>query len=67
MIPCTKKESETISDNIRRVRVNLKLTQDQFARLIGVSQGQIAKYERGQAMPAAFIYLRIMAADPDRK
>jgi DNA-binding transcriptional regulator YiaG len=67
MLRCTKKESKTISDNIRRIRVNLKLTQEQFARLIGVSQGQIAKYERGQAMPAAFIYLRIMAADPEKK
>jgi transcriptional regulator with XRE-family HTH domain len=66
-MPCTKKEFEAISTNIRRVRTSLGLTQEQFGRLIEITQGQVARYEQGKSMPAAYIYMRVLAVDPEKK
>jgi len=63
----TESEIAAISKYIKGTRKKLKLTQKQFAGLLGVTQGQVAKYEHRRSMPPAHIYLRVMGADPDLK
>jgi transcriptional regulator with XRE-family HTH domain len=63
----TESEIVVISKYFKETRVKLKLTQEQFARLIGVTQSQVNKYEHKKSMPPTHIYLRVVAADPDLK
>ena len=49
----------SVAKEIRRLRNNLKLTQDQFAKKIGVHGRQLARYEAGTNMPSIDILKKI--------
>lgn len=51
-------EALTFGQRLREVR-GFKVSQEEFARRIGVSQGQLSRYERGLMMPAADVLVRI--------
>ena len=52
---------------VKRVRKSLKLTQEAFAKKIGKTRGDIAKYENGFAIPPGDVLLRIQAAEKQPK
>lgn len=41
----------TLAEKIRRLRHSLKLNQTQFGERVGVSQGQVSKWEKGEDTP----------------
>jgi transcriptional regulator with XRE-family HTH domain len=47
-----------VGRRIRQTR-GFELTQEDFARQLGISQSQLSKYERGLALPAAEVLLRM--------
>lgn len=51
---------------VRRIRAELGLSQEEFARLLGVSASGLRKWEQGQRTPrgAAATLLRIMEREP---
>ncbi|MBK5935470.1 helix-turn-helix domain-containing protein [Halorhodospira halophila] len=51
---------------VRRIRQELGLSQEEFARLLGVSASGLRKWEQGQRTPrgAAATLLRIMEREP---
>ena len=51
---------------VRRIRTELGLSQEEFARLLGVSASGLRKWEQGQRAPrgAAATLLRIMEREP---
>jgi DNA-binding XRE family transcriptional regulator len=46
----------TIADNLKMIRIKLKLTQDDFANKLGVSRYSIIKYELGKTQPSTDFY-----------
>ena len=56
-----------VSDEIRRIRKNLKLTQAQLAEAFGVGKVAFSRYERGETRPPAPLVklLRILERHPD--
>jgi transcriptional regulator with XRE-family HTH domain len=49
---------EAVGRRIRQTR-GFDLTQEDFAQQLGISQSQLSKYERGLALPAADVLLRM--------
>jgi len=46
-----QKTNPTISDLIRKTRIDLQLTQVQLAELANVEQSNLSKWERGEKSP----------------
>ena len=53
-----KPNLKLISRRIREIR-GFDLTQGEFARILGISQAQLSKYELGQSTPTVEILLRL--------
>ena len=53
-----------ISDNVRALRINKGLSQEQFARIAGVSQSAVSAWECGTSAPHAANIQRIIDAIP---
>jgi transcriptional regulator with XRE-family HTH domain len=49
---------EAVGRRIRQTR-GFDLTQEDFAQQLGISQSQLSKYERGLALPAGDVLLRM--------
>lgn len=49
---------KSLGRRIRQLR-GFDLTQDEFAKKLGVSQSQLSKYERGVVAPPADVLIRI--------
>ncbi|MCG5539531.1 DNA-binding transcriptional regulator [Halorhodospira sp. 9622] len=60
------REHHTDFPQVRRIRAELGLSQEEFARLLGVSASGLRKWEQGQRTPrgAAATLLRIMEREP---
>lgn len=56
-----------VSDEIRRIRKSLKLTQAQLAEAFGVGKVAFSRYERGETRPPAPIVklLKLLERHPD--
>lgn len=54
----TGSELPAIGRRLREIR-GFDLTQVEFANQLGISQGQLSKYERGLAHPAAEVLIRL--------
>ena len=52
-----------IAKFVRQTRKKLGLTQDKFARLVGVKRSTVTNYELGEINPSAEVLLRIQALD----
>ena len=50
------------SENLARLRAKRKLTQEELARRVGVSQPAIAQYERGTLTPKLYVTVRLASA-----
>ncbi len=57
--------STFIGNNIHSIRVNYGLTQDQLAKVTGISQTSISAWECGKSVPRLKSVKRIVAAFPD--
>src|SRR5688500_2773849 len=53
--------------NIRRIRTNYQLSQEQFAALLGISVGTLRNWEQGRRTPEgpARVLLQVAAKHPD--
>ena len=53
--------------DIKRIRTNYKLSQGQFATLLGISTATLQNWEQGRRMPegAARVLLQVAAKHPD--
>jgi len=51
-------KTRSLGRRIRQLR-GLDITQDELARILGVSQSQLSKYERGVIAPPANVLIRI--------
>jgi transcriptional regulator with XRE-family HTH domain len=51
-------EMKSLGRRIRQLR-GFDVTQDEFARKLGISQSQLSKYERGIVAPPADVLIRI--------
>ncbi len=53
--------------DIKRIRVNYRLSQGQFAALLGISVATLQNWEQGRRMPkgAARVLLQVAAKHPD--
>lgn len=51
-------DMKSLGRRIRQLR-GFDITQDQFAKKLGVSQSQLSKYERGIVPPPADVLIRI--------
>lgn len=49
---------------VKRIRTALGLTQEAFAKKIGKTRGDVAKYELGYAVPPGDVLLKIQELDP---
>ena len=49
----------SFAENFRAARKELKLTQEEVAKLIGVERSAVADYENGTSLPHAGILQRI--------
>lgn len=49
---------KAIGRRIRQIR-GFDLTQQQFARMLGVGQAAVSKFEKGQSFPSVEILLRL--------
>ena len=49
---------------VKKVREALGLTQEAFARKIGKTRNDVAKYERGYAVPPGDVMLKILDLEP---
>lgn len=52
--------NNTIATNIKSARRSARITQQQLAAAVGVQQPIISRYEKGDVIPSADVYLRIM-------
>jgi transcriptional regulator with XRE-family HTH domain len=52
-------KANSLGRRIRQLR-GFDITQADFARMVGVSQSQLSKYERGVVAPPADVLIRIM-------
>jgi transcriptional regulator with XRE-family HTH domain len=53
-----KSDLRSLGRRIRQLR-GFDITQDEFARKLGISQSQLSKYERGIVAPPADVLIRI--------
>lgn len=55
------------AEEVRKIRIGLRLSQEQFARLVAVSSETVAKWEQGENSPARSSnrLLEIFSASPD--
>ena len=53
--------------NVRKIRANYKLTQNEFAALMGISVNTLRNWEQGRRAPegAARVLLQVAAKHPD--
>jgi putative transcriptional regulator len=53
--------------NVKRIRTNYKLSQGQFAKLLGISPATLQNWEQGRRLPkgAARVLLQVAAKHPD--
>lgn len=51
-------DMKSIGRRIRQLR-GFDVTQDEFAKKLGISQSQLSKYERGTVAPPADVLIRI--------
>lgn len=51
-----------ISDNIKRLRKEAKMTQDDLAEAANINRVTLAKYESGETTPGAKVILRLASA-----
>ncbi|MBI5652787.1 MAG: helix-turn-helix domain-containing protein [Chloroflexi bacterium] len=53
--------------NVKRIRTNYKLSQRQFAKLLGISPATLQNWEQGRRLPkgAARVLLQVAAKHPD--
>ena len=53
--------------NIKRIRTNYRLSQDQFAAMLGISVGTLRNWEQGRRTPEgpARVLLQVAASHPD--
>jgi len=53
--------------NIKRIRANYRLSQDQFAAMLGISPGTLRNWEQGRRAPEgpARVLLQVAATHPD--
>lgn len=51
-------EMKSLGRRIRQLR-GFDVTQEEFAKLLGISQSQLSKYERGVVAPPADVLIRI--------
>ena len=51
-------KTKSLGRRIRQLR-GFEITQAEFARMLGVSQSQLSKYERGVVAPPADVLIRI--------
>ena len=60
-VPRIKGDSSDLKAVGRRLRElrGFDMTQEEFANLLGISQSQLSKYERGVSAPAADVLIRI--------
>ena len=61
------RQFEIDSSNVKRIRTNYKLSQGQFARLLGISTATLQNWEQGRRLPkgAARVLLQVAAKHPD--
>lgn len=52
----------TLSENIKRLRKEAKMTQDDLADEAGVNRVTLSKYESGEVAPGAKVIMRLAAA-----
>ena len=51
---------ETVSKTVKDARKRLKMTQDEFAKKLGINRANIASYETGRSEPPGSVMLRII-------
>lgn len=54
--------SERLAKNLERLRTERKMTQEELAKRVGVSQAAIAQYETGAAVPRLYVTVKIANA-----
>jgi DNA-binding transcriptional regulator YiaG len=54
-----KKDYAALAEQIHKKRLRLKLTQAQFARLIGVRQQQVSEWEQGKRLRLLNVAFRL--------
>lgn len=61
------KPANSAANDATRARMALKLSQDNFARLLGISAGTLRGWEQGRRQPnqAATVLLHVAMAQPD--
>lgn len=57
-MPKRSADKIAVGRRIREIR-GFHTTQEQFAKIIGVSQSQVSKYEKGKVIPPGDVLLRI--------
>jgi transcriptional regulator with XRE-family HTH domain len=55
-----KPDVKAIARRIREIR-GFDLTQGKFAKILGISQAQLSKYEKAQSVPTLEILLRLQS------
>ena len=60
-------EVDTLAVEVKRIRKKVRLSQDAFAEVLGVSASGLRKWEQGQRRPsgAALTLLQIMDREPE--
>ena len=51
-----------LAANLERIRTERRLTQEELAKRVGVSQPAIAQYEKGTATPRLYVTIRLATA-----
>ena len=49
------------AENIKKIRVNLCMTQDEFAKVLQIKQSTIGNYERGKRWPRLSVIKKLRA------
>jgi transcriptional regulator with XRE-family HTH domain len=57
-VETTVSDMRSLGRRIRQLR-GFDVTQEEFARKLGISQSQLSKYERGKVAPPADVLIRI--------
>ena len=58
--PEVRADPKAIGRRVREIR-GFDLTQHEFGRILGITQAQLSKYERGAHIPTADILLKLKA------
>ena len=51
---------KTIGDNIREIRSQLKLTQNEFAKALGYTERNVGNWEHGRSVPTVYTIKKCM-------